>query len=93
MPNVILRMWIHPLLSIPVLMFRGGRGRFSSCGKLVVNDEFDINALRKQFRSAVFVDRRQANREPESPRMAGRTHIPARKSSSRERASGRASVG
>ncbi len=70
MPNVILRMWIHPLLSIPVLMFRGGRGRFSSCGKLVVNDEFDINALRKQFRSAVFVDRRQANREPE-PRQAG----------------------
>lgn len=33
-------------------------------------DEFDINALRKQFRSAVFVDRRQANREPE-PRQAG----------------------
>ena len=35
-----------------------------------MNDEFDINALRKQFRSAVFVDRRQANREPE-PRQAG----------------------
>jgi hypothetical protein len=37
---------------------------------LDVNDEFDINALRKQFRSAVFVDRRQANRAPE-PRQAG----------------------
>lgn len=35
-----------------------------------MNDEFDINALRKQFRSAVFVDRRAANREPE-PRQAG----------------------
>ena len=35
-----------------------------------MNDEFDINALRKQFRSAVFVGRRQANREPE-PRQAG----------------------
>ena len=35
-----------------------------------MNDEFDINALRKQFRSAVSVDRRQANRDPE-PRQAG----------------------
>jgi hypothetical protein len=35
-----------------------------------VNDTFDINALRKQFRSAVFVDRRQANRAPE-PHQAG----------------------
>jgi len=58
------------MLSILVLKFRRGQGRSLSCGKLVVSDEYDINALRKQFRSAVFVDRREANREPE-PRQAG----------------------
>jgi hypothetical protein len=45
MTNVILRMRIHPLLSIPVLKSGRGRGWAPSCGKLDVNDEFDINAL------------------------------------------------
>lgn len=70
MTNVILRTRIHPLLSIPVLKSGRGRRWAPSCGKLDVNDEFDIKALRNQYRSAVFVDRRQVNRAPE-PRQAG----------------------